>query len=118
MIRVHAMRSLAVAVVVLTLRESALAAAPRATRSSTDDFNARAAQVFHREYFFHAWNESDHTVDGEDWSLPSAAAKAAYPIDEDHPPPAFLHVALRRFRFGRPNVAHRASVKFRKPTYP
>ena len=74
----HVLRSLAVAVVAFTLRDSVFAATSRATRSSTVDFNARAAKVFHQEYFFHPWNESDHTVDGEDWSLPPWVRAAPY----------------------------------------
>lgn len=34
------------------------------------DFNRRAAALFHDKYFFHPWDESEHTTDGEDWSLP------------------------------------------------
>ena len=74
----HAMRYLGVVVVFFTLRGSAIAASARATRSATDDFNARAAKVFQREYSFHPWNESDHTVDGEDWSLPPWVRAAPY----------------------------------------
>jgi hypothetical protein len=76
--RKNALRSLAVAAVVFTLQDSAVAASPRETRSATDDFNERAAKLFHREYFFHPWKEIDHTVDGEDWSLPPWVKAAPY----------------------------------------
>ena len=36
----------------------------------TSDFDQKAATLFTKNYSFHAWNETDHTVDGEDWSLP------------------------------------------------
>lgn len=55
-----------------------LAAAPAVERPKSDDFNARAAKVFHREYRFHLWNESEHTVEGEDWSLPPTVRAASY----------------------------------------
>jgi len=76
--RKSALRSLAFAAVVFTLQDSGVAAATRETRSATDDFNERAARLFHREYFFHPWKESDHTVDGEDWSLPPWVKAAPY----------------------------------------
>lgn len=74
----HRVRFLAVVAVLLTSHESAFPASTRATRSSTNDFDARAAKVFHREYFFHPWNERDHTVEGEDWSLPPWVRAAPY----------------------------------------
>lgn len=34
------------------------------------EFIRKADELLHRAYFFHAWREADHTVDGDDWSLP------------------------------------------------
>jgi hypothetical protein len=34
------------------------------------DFDQKAAALFTKEYSFHAWDPTDHTVEGEDWSLP------------------------------------------------
>ena len=34
------------------------------------EFDARAAKLFHRDYFIHPWQQTEHTIDGEDWSLP------------------------------------------------
>jgi hypothetical protein len=76
--RKSALRSLAFAAGVFTLQDSGVAAATRETRSATDDFNERAAKLFHRKYFVHPWKESDHTVDGEDWSLPPWVKAAPY----------------------------------------
>jgi hypothetical protein len=76
--RCHALLALVVALTIGLPPDSAGGAPPQASRSATDDFNARAARVFHREYFFHRWNESDHTVDGEDWSLPPGVRAAPY----------------------------------------
>jgi hypothetical protein len=46
----QALRFLGIAAVLITWRGPASGASPRATRSSPDDFNARAAKVFSREY--------------------------------------------------------------------
>jgi hypothetical protein len=42
------------------------------------DFDLKAEKLFSKKYFFHAWNETDHTVDGEDWSLPPWVKPAPY----------------------------------------
>jgi hypothetical protein len=42
------------------------------------DFDRKAATLFTKNYFFHAWDETDHTVDGEDWSLPPWVKPAPY----------------------------------------
>lgn len=42
------------------------------------EFHRRAAAIFHDRYFFHRWDESEHTVDGEDWSLPRWVRAASY----------------------------------------
>jgi len=69
----------AIAVVFFAQHEETAAASSRGARSSSgDNFNERAAKLFHREYFFHPWNETDHTVDGEDWSLPPWVKAAPY----------------------------------------
>jgi hypothetical protein len=44
----------------------------------SSDFDRKAAALFTKNYSFHAWNESDHTVDGEDWSLPLWVKPARY----------------------------------------
>jgi len=46
--------------------------------ASDSDFDRKAAAPFTRDYYFHAWNETDHTVDGEDWSLPLWVKPARY----------------------------------------
>ncbi len=56
-----------------------LDAAPAAkSTTARDDFNRKAAQLFHQHYSFHPWDESDHTVAGEDWSLPPWVKAAPY----------------------------------------
>lgn len=42
------------------------------------DFDRKAEKLFHKKYFFHPWNPADHTVDGEDWSLPPGVKAAPY----------------------------------------
>jgi hypothetical protein len=42
------------------------------------DFDQKAATLFTKKYSYHAWNATDHTVDGEDWSLPSWVKPAPY----------------------------------------
>lgn len=42
------------------------------------DFDRKAAALFSTNYFFHAWDGTDHTVDGEDWSLPTWVKPARY----------------------------------------
>ena len=42
------------------------------------DFDRKAAALFTKKYFLHAWDEADHTVDGEDWSLPLWVKPARY----------------------------------------
>ena len=44
----------------------------------TSDFDRKAATLFTTNYFFHAWDETEHTVDGEDWSLPLWVKPAHY----------------------------------------
>lgn len=46
--------------------------------SARDEFAKKAAQLFHAKYFFHPWDETEHTVAGEDWSLPPWAKAAPY----------------------------------------
>lgn len=43
-----------------------------------DDFNDRAAQLFSKRYYYDTWNPTDHTVAGEDWSLPTWVHAARY----------------------------------------
>jgi hypothetical protein len=45
---------------------------------ASDSFNEKAPKLFHRDYFIHPWDETDHTVDGEDWSLPPWVKAAPY----------------------------------------
>ena len=51
-------------------------AAPPASPPS--DFDRKAEHLFTRTYAFHAWDETDHTVDGDDWSLPPWVKAAPY----------------------------------------
>ena len=44
----------------------------------TSDFDQKAATLFTKNYSFHPWNETDHTVEGEDWSLPPWVKAAPY----------------------------------------
>ena len=44
----------------------------------TRDADRTAAALFTRTYAFHAWDATDHTVDGEDWSLPPGVTPAPY----------------------------------------
>ncbi len=46
--------------------------------SARDEFTQKAATLFQRDYFFHPWDETEHTVTGEDWSLPPWAKAAPY----------------------------------------
>jgi len=46
--------------------------------AQNSDFDRKAATLFTQKYFFHAWDETDHTVDGEDWSLPLWVKPALY----------------------------------------
>ncbi len=49
---------------------SSCLAALHAYGAENTDFDQKAAGLFTRKYYFHAWDETDHAVDGEDWSLP------------------------------------------------
>jgi hypothetical protein len=42
------------------------------------DFDRKAATLFATNYFFHIWDETNHTVEGEDWSLPKWVKPARY----------------------------------------
>jgi len=56
------------------------------------DFDRKAATLFIKEYTFHAWNGADHTVEGEDWSLPPWVKPARFSgiqISEKLVPPEF-----------------------------
>lgn len=55
-----------------------LLAAPHMQAAPSGDFDQKAAALFTKTYSYHAWNESDHTVDGEDWSLPTWVKPAPY----------------------------------------
>lgn len=59
-------------IAILTMLTRAVVAADKS------DFNRKAELLFSKKYFFHAWNETDHTVDGEDWSLPPWVKAAPY----------------------------------------
>ena len=64
------------------LLSSALLLAPLAALhlngAPTSDFDRKAATLFTKTYSFLAWDETDHTVDGEDWSLPLWVKPARY----------------------------------------
>ncbi len=49
-----------------------------ATCILADEIDEKAERLFSKSYHFHPWNETDHTVDGEDWSLPSWVRAAPY----------------------------------------
>lgn len=44
----------------------------------SNEFDQKAASLFSKSYFFHPWQETDHTVNGEDWSLPLWVKAARY----------------------------------------
>jgi hypothetical protein len=49
-----------------------------AATPAESDFDQKASKLFNTNYFFHAWDETDHTRDGEDWSLPPWVKAAPY----------------------------------------
>lgn len=49
-----------------------------AAAPSKGDFDQKASKLFRTNYFFHAWEEKDHTIEGEDWSLPPWVKAAPY----------------------------------------
>jgi hypothetical protein len=53
-------------------------AALQLSGAPTSDFDRKAATLFSTNYFHHAWKETDHTVEGEDWSLPPWVKPARY----------------------------------------
>jgi len=61
---------------------AALLLAPLAAQhvhsAPSSDFDRKAATLFTTNYFYHAWDATDHTVDGEDWSLPNWVKPAHY----------------------------------------
>lgn len=74
------------------------------------DFDRKAATLFTKAYSFHAWNETDHTVEGEDWSLPpwvKPARTSGVQISEKLVPEEFP---------GRIQRAVRASWREAEPT--
>ena len=60
-----------------TLLLASLAALP-VSAAKDSDFDRKAATLFTKKYFFHTWDATDHTVDGEDWSLPLWVKPAPY----------------------------------------
>ena len=71
--RMNKLTSLALAALLLVL------AAPHAVGARQgSDFDLKAAKLFTKTYSFHTWNETDHVVDGEDWSLPPWVKPAPY----------------------------------------
>jgi hypothetical protein len=63
---------------ILTTLLLMLLAAPHAPAAANTDFDRKASELFTKTYSFHAWSETDHTVDGEDWSLPTWVKAAPY----------------------------------------
>ena len=55
-----------------------LASQPVAADNARSEFIRKADKLFSRTYFFHAWRETEHTVDGDDWSLPKWVRAAHY----------------------------------------
>jgi len=74
------------------------------------DFDQKAATLFTKTYSFHAWNETDHTVDGEDWSLPPWVKRTPYTGIQMGP-----NLASTKFP-GRIQRAVRASWRESEPT--
>ncbi|MHC4249145.1 MAG: hypothetical protein ACYS9X_08465 [Planctomycetota bacterium] len=65
---------------------------PHVRAGEGGDFDERAKRFLHKEYFFHPWRETDHTTDGEDWSLPPWVRAAPYSgisVDERKVGPEF-----------------------------
>lgn len=52
--------------------------AQHAHSAPSSDFDRKAATLFATNYFYHAWDATDHTVEGEDWSLPKWVKPARY----------------------------------------
>ena len=52
--------------------------APQVQAAPSGDFDQKAAALFTKTYSCHVWQETDHTVDGEDWSLPPWVKPAPY----------------------------------------
>ena len=50
----------------------------RVNGEQNSGFDRKAATLFTKKYFSHAWDATDHTVDGEDWSLPLWVKPALY----------------------------------------
>ncbi len=46
--------------------------------AQVSSFDEKAKTLFAKEYAFHAWREDDHTVAGNDWSLPAWVAASRY----------------------------------------
>ena len=46
--------------------------------ATNSEFDQKAAALFTKKYSYHAWDGTDHTVDGEDWSLPLWVKPATY----------------------------------------
>jgi len=57
---------------------TSLPAAVHVRGAPQSDFDRKAATLFTKDYSFHAWNPTDHTVDGDDWSLPPWVKPARY----------------------------------------
>jgi hypothetical protein len=57
---------------------AALLVAPLVHAEPARDFDQKAASLFTKQYSFHAWNGTDHTVEGEDWSLPPWVRPSRY----------------------------------------
>ncbi len=53
-------------------------AAQHVNGAPSSDFDRKAATLFVTNYFFHIWDETNHTVSGEDWSLPPWVKPACY----------------------------------------
>jgi hypothetical protein len=63
-----------------------------AQTSFADEIDAQAKTLFSNGYHFHTWNPTDHTVDGEDWSLPprvKASANSGIQVSEKKVGPTF-----------------------------
>jgi len=66
------------ALLIMTALLLAPLAAQHVSGAPSSDFDRKAATLFATNYFFHAWDETNHTVEGEDWSLPLWVKPARY----------------------------------------
>lgn len=99
--RIRMFRLLIAVVAVGVVRPALWSAGSAKAGTARDDFTRKAAALFQKNYFFHPWNETEHTVTGEDWSLPpwvKAAPYSGIQIDAKLVPADFPARLLRAVR--------------------